>query len=231
MSRSAMWTLMIAALLACQPDADPVPDTAASADPIRMVEPADIMWALENRLLDVRAMRLDYHVTAEGAFQADIRGALDIEPTGEVSLTGAGFFGADSVDLTLRSDGGELEFGNGPRAATTATPAYLTEAILIGFSRMGILHNLARLTEVAPPDHAGGGVLDWVVLSNFTVDTAAIGMTYPVTFDLTVAGEPSGTATLAIDRNGFPTVRHQTVQFTDGEMRVTERYENVSIAP
>jgi hypothetical protein len=52
-----------------------------------------------------------------------------------------------------------------------------------------------------------------------------------VTFALTVDGEPSGTATLEIDRNGYPAVRRQTVEFPTGEMKVVERYTDVLIEP
>ena len=226
--RRAIWILILAAA-ACRPEADPEP--VQSADPITSIDPADVIRALENRLLDANVARLAFHVTAEGAFQADIRGELNIEPGGRVGLTGTGFFGPDSVDLFLLSERGKLEYGNGPDRTTIPTPSYLTESLLIGLSRMGILHNLARLTENAPPDHAGGGVLDWVVLDSFQADTAAIAETYPVIFAMTVAGEPSGTASLEIDRNGYPAVRRQTVQFPEGEMRVVERYENVLIEP
>ena len=228
MSRRTIWILILAAA-ACRPEANPEP--ARTADPIASIDPAEVVRALENRLLDANVARLTFHVTAEGAFQADIRGELNIDTGGRVGLTGTGFFGPDSVDLFLRSERGKLEYGNGPDRTTAPTPSYLTESLLIGLSRMGILHNLARLTENAPPDHADGGVLDWVVLDSFQADTAAIGETYPVTFALTVAGEPSGTASLEIDRNGYPVVRRQTVQFAEEEMRVVERYENVLIEP
>ena len=222
------YLLLAASLVACQPEADP--EAAASADR-PLPDPVDVYLALENRLLDVIVMRMDFHVTAEGAFQADIRGSLEIETGGRASLTGTGTFGPDSVDLFLRTEEAGLVFGNGASRKTRPNPSYLNESITIGLTRMGILHNLARLTGSEAPDHADGGALDWVVVGNLRTDTTQIGETYPITFDLTVDGEPSGTATLEIDREGYPVVRRQTVAFPDGEMRVVERYENVSIDP
>jgi len=41
-------------------------------------------------------------------------------------------------------------------------PPEVREALVIGLTRMGILHNLARLVAGVPPDRASGGVRDWV---------------------------------------------------------------------
>ncbi len=184
---------------------------------------------LEDRLLGARVVRLAFQITSEGAFVADLRGELEVvAASGEIRLTATGDFGGQPADLGLRSDGQELEVGNGSNRKTMPAPAELKEALLIGLTRMGILHNLARLTAAAPPDHAEGGVREWVVVDSFAVDTldrAAID------FEITVAGKPSGSASLAIDSRGGPVARRQTVRFAEGEMRVVERYSAVAIDP
>lgn len=183
--------------------------------------------ALEAALAEGGAAALDFHVTAEGAFSADLRGRLQLGAAGAAVLRGRGTFGGDSVDLVLRAADGSMAWGNNGARAAGPTPARLREALAIGFTRMGILHNLARLTANSAPDHAEGGVRRWVVVHGFrpgaTPDTVA--------FDLTVAGTPSGSATLAFDANGAPVVRHQTVVFPGGEMPVVERYANVRLEP
>ena len=188
------------------------------------VDPASEFSDLERRLLAARSVRLDYHVTAEGAFEADIQGTLDIAVDG-TSLTGSGHFGGQPVDLMLRTEGDEYVYGNGADRTTAVTPPALTEALIVGLTRMGILHNLARLTAGAAPDHADGGVGDWVTVDGFELEPESSALR----FDLTVAGQPSGSASLEIGPEGGPVGRRQTVSFPSGEMRVVERYSGVAI--
>ena len=183
---------------------------------------------LEDRLLKAGTVRFNFHVTAEGVVEADLRGALDITQGGGIQLTGSGHFGRQPVDLLLRSDEEQYEFGNGANRTTAPRPAHLKEALLIGLTRMGILHNLARLTSATSPDHADGGVREWVVVGSFAVDAADSAAT---SFEMTVAGERAGSASLEIDSLGRPVARRQTVQFPSGEMRVVERYSAVTIEP
>jgi len=210
--------MTVAALLlaACGADrADPPPP-----------DPATTMEALENRLLEARRVSIEFHVTAEGVFQADIEGTLRFDGD-EAFLEGTGTFGRDPVDLALRTEGPDLSYGNAPNRLTTVAPVYLREAVLLGLTRMGILHSLARLTANQPPDHADGGVAQWVVLDQFSWEGP--GGTGPLRFALTVDGQPSGTATLDLDENGLPALRRQTTVFAEGEMTVLERYRNVTL--
>lgn len=199
------------------------PEQASSS-----VGPADVFSALEDRLLNAVIVRFDFHVNAQGAFEADLRGALNIGPEKQVQLTASGHFGGQPVDLLLRSEGEEFEFGNQTNRPIAARPAYLEEALLIGLTRMGILHNLARLTSASAPDHADGGVREWVTVGSFA---AGSGNSDTLSFDLTVAGQPAGSASLEIDSQGRPIVRQQTVQFPSGDMRVVERYSAFTIDP
>ena len=95
--------------------------------------------------------------------------------------------------------------------------------------RMGTLHNLAMLAGGAPPDHATGGVTEWVqaVDAEFVVDEHA--GTRAVDLRLVVAGQPSGEVTMDFGAAGrFPIRRRQTVRFPEGPMHVTESYEVVA---
>jgi hypothetical protein len=192
----------------------------------RREAPEAAFKALEERLLNAQVVQLAFHVTAEGAVTADIHGTLDIETGTAIQLKGSGLFAGDSIDLELRAEDDRFDFGNRPHRTVTSTPRELREALLIGLTRMGILHNLARLTGNAPPDHADGGVRDWVVVDSFAVDPQHDSA---MSFALIVAGKPSGSATLEFAPAGHPVERRQTVRFPSGEMRVVERYSNVSI--
>lgn len=184
--------------------------------------------ALEDRLLNADTVRFDFQVSAEGVFEADLRGVLDIGQAHRVRLTASGHFNGQPVDLLLRSEGEEVEFGNKTNRTVAARPTHLKEALLIGLTRMGILHNLARLTGASAPDHADGGVREWVTVGSFSAGATDADV---LSFELTVAGQPAGSASLEIDSRGWPLLRRQTVQFPSGEMRVVERYSAVTIEP
>jgi hypothetical protein len=93
---------------------------------------------------------------------------------------------------------------------------------------MGILHNLARLTAGAPPDHAEGGLRAWAVVDSFMEAPAnrSANLLY-----IGVDGQRAATALLLSDRHANPMERRQTVHFPGGQMQVTERYSSVEIGP
>ncbi len=93
-------------------------------------------------------------------------------------------------------------------------PSALAEALVIGFTRMGILHNLARLTAGQIPDQAEGGVRDFVQVSGFGLEENSGQEGQLVRFALTVNGQPSGDASLLIGDDGAtPLQRTQRVAF------------------
>src|SRR5690606_29242932 len=73
--------------------------------------------------------------------------------------------GLFEVDARLRlvSDGTRMVGGRSAEVGfDEPTAPALREALAVGFMRMGLLHNVARLFAGAAPDHAEGGVTDWV---------------------------------------------------------------------
>jgi hypothetical protein len=199
---------------------------AALALGCRPTPPDDVFAELESRLLTAGSVNIDFHVTAEGVVTADLDGNLALMPDGSVALSADGTFAGEPATLRLASQGQRYTYGNATRRTLAPRPAELQRALLIGFTRMGILHNLARLSEEQPPDHADGGVGEWVVVEDFE----AVRLPEPgIAFAIVVAGEPAGTAVLNFDMNGLPLERTQTVQFPSGEMRVTETYPFMTI--
>jgi hypothetical protein len=202
-------------------------DTAARLDPSL---PAGLLFQqLEERLLGAPALRLRYAVSSEGAFHASLAGTLELLEDGTAALHATGTFGDAPVTLHLRSDGPEIEGGAGERAFRQETPPALREALILGLTRMGVLHNLARLTAGAPPDHAAGGVREWVEVrevqsapSLTSAEPGRIGLAFPIF----VSGQRTAEATLWIDpQSGMPVQRVQTVSFPGGSMQVLEVYE------
>ncbi len=206
---------------------------AAPAAPARGQEAADdagqaatAFSGLETRLTEASAVRLAFDITSEGAFESALRGTLAIEGDDRVELLASGTFGGRPVELRVSSDGRTYSYGSADGSRSGEAPPRLAEALLIGLTRMGLLHNLAVLTGNSPPDRADGGVRSWVEAR----DIAWSGDEPPaVEFSIVVSGTPVGTATLALDPEGRPVTRRQNVQFPQGEMRVVERYTDFEI--
>lgn len=206
-------------LLACTSSEEP--GEASPVDPVTRFE------EVEDRLLAADSLRCSYRVIAQGAFQAVLAGTLNIEGD-RVDVTGAGDFGGRPVDVFLRADRDSCVFGHRDQSRTIPTPLELKRALLLGFTRMGILHNLARLIEDQPPDHSDGGVGTWARVDSIRVDPVDPAA---LSFDLEVAGNPSGSASLEVDAVGRPVLRRQVVRFSSGEMDVEEHYSDVRIRP
>ena len=109
------------------------------------------------------------------------------------------------------------------------TPEALKEGIVIGLTRMGLLHNIAVITYGQPPDGTDGKVLEWLEVSGFTAgesETIDDVEVIPISFDLSVGGRPSAEAALWLEKEtGLPRKRTQTVRFESGEMKVVETYK------
>jgi hypothetical protein len=189
--------------------------------------PTEALAAIEAQLLRVEGGRIEFDVRSEGAFEASLEGVLTLGQANALALDASGVFGPNSVSLWLDATDASMSWGNQTTEAELARPDGLREAVVIGFVRMGVLHNLARLTGGAPPDHMDGDVRAWVqaVDPQWTTGDPEVG-THGISFELEVDGRRSGTATVWLGSDGTVVGRDQLVQFTTGEMRVTERYDH-----
>lgn len=183
--------------------------------------------AVEGRLLSARQVTLDFEVTAEGAAEIQVAGRLEWAD-GALRVEAEGAFGGRPVELVLETLDPAARYRYGVRgsAVEADTPPELWPAVVVGLTRMGILHNLARLTGGAAPDHADGGVEEFVQVDDVARDEEG-----HLAFDILVGGQESGSATLRLDESGLPAVRRQNVAFPTGEMRVVERYTRVTVTP
>lgn len=201
--------LLLPLMLAATACGAPTPSPTPADDPLA---------AIEARLL-AAPHAVDVVITADGAVSAELRGATAWDDVA-VRLDYEGTFAGEARAPWLLHDAEGTRGGSAPDAAAFERPPLpaTREAVVIGLTRMGALHNLARLSSGEPPDHAEGGVREWVRAEDL-VDGGR-----RLDYRLVVDGQPSGEVSLFLNANGLPARREQTVHFEDGDMRVTERY-------
>ena len=191
------------------------------------MEADEVLSLLEEKLLALPGVEVRYRITSEGAFAAELEGVLTLGAGSKTSLVAEGTFGDEPVALSLSASEGQMSGGSRERTFQEPLPNGMREALVIGLTRMGLLHNLARLVAGSPPDRADGTVREWVEVREvaWTASTEDAPGTRVIRFDIWVAGQPAGEATLWLSGGGLPVFREQVVRFPGGEMRVVERYE------
>jgi hypothetical protein len=216
-------TLLNAVVSACAART-PAPEFASVA-----ADPQQMFADMEARLLEAPRLQVRYTAAAEGAVAAALEGTVNVMRPAGLEIGAAGTFAGAPVTASLRTVGNVLEGRAGERTIREPLPPALNEAVIIGLTRMGILHNLARLSSGMTPDHASGGVRDWVRVENVTFDrdpaTQRAGLV-ALRFAIVVAGQHAADATLWLDpTSGLPVRREQVMSFPTGRMVVTESYE------
>ncbi|CAM2068130.1 Nuclear transport factor 2 family protein [Sulfidibacter corallicola] len=194
----------------------------------------DLFRKLEQRLLQAEEWRFTSVIDAENAVTAHFEGTTHFQKGNRVTLTQKGHFAGTDTALKLNSDGNTMTHANHAQEKKSATPAHLNQGMTIGFTRMGLLHNLAMLYSASPPDRTDGSAEEWVVVHRFEPLERVTLEGRPadkVAFSIQVGGKPSGKAALWIDREtGYPVRREQTVEFPNGAMNVVERYAAFSFS-
>ena len=193
-------------------------------------EPGARLSAVEGHLLAARAIDCDFEIESSGAVSSKITGTLKMQrgrgdERDQVQMTAQGTFAGQPIHLSLTTTDGELLGGTDPDHHFGPQPDALIEASVIGWTRMGLLHNIAMLTANRPPDHASGGVMQWVRSTEITREPGSP----TLGFGIEVDGQPSGTAELDCTQSGVPIERRQHVEFPNGTMHVIERYTRCSI--
>jgi hypothetical protein len=231
-ARKNLWFLSVAmatvvAIASCS-------DNTVDRTSDRTPESAEIRFReLERRLLGAESVRIRGAAGSAGTVISGLEGEALIASGNRAHLQFSGEFAGTEVTLALVADGEEMWGGNGTDQFESEVPTALNEGILLGFTRMGILHNLALLSGASPPDGTDGTIDGWLTVSNFawgdsgTLDGVAADA---LTFDLAVHEKPSAEVILWLDqKNGLPVQREQVVHFPDGDMRAVEVYEAVEI--
>jgi hypothetical protein len=224
--------------LGCATTGDTLSGEPGPAAPGQTEEKHDDAWAkrkmteLERRLVAATKVEIAFEIQSEGAVASQLSGTLSWTRDGELHLVATGEFAGEAQDLELRADAESLEaLVAGEARHTGARPAQLVEAIVLSFTRQGLLHNLALLTAGLPPEHGDGGIDEWLRYVEPQLGPPEVfgaGEATPLEFQIEVADQHVGHATLWL-RDDVPLERRQTVEFPDGQMEVVERYTSFSV--
>ena len=192
-------------------------------------EPAEAFRLMEEGLMEMEDLRMSYTVESTGAFPSHLTGVLDLRAAADTLLTARGSFGGEGMDMMILAQGDSLICRSGAQQTTVSMPPHVREALVIGLTRMGILHNLARLTAAQPPDHGEGGVREWVEAVDVRTPTVppqeGASSSRSFRFGIRASGQESGNAVLMINAtSALPRMRMQEVRFPGGMMTVREEY-------
>jgi hypothetical protein len=184
---------------------------------------------LEQLLLTQPNYRLNFSVRSEGAFTVDLNGTLHIRGGENLSLTATGTFGNERVSLQFTTDGRLMEGGSQQKTFSAEAPEHLKDALILGFTRMGILHNLSRLVQGEAPDFGETDIREIVELRDLTSGERRFITDniegFPFAFRIAVDDLVTGEARLWMNAHNFlPLRREQTVYFEGGSMNVYEMY-------
>jgi len=198
-------------------------------------DPSAAFAQLEQRLLAAPAVLSISHLSAEGAFGADLRSEHLITRSGRGRVRAVGTFGGQAVDVRLEFDGERMTLTTAQGTRELPQPADLRGGLLLGMTRMGWLHNVAMLAAGAPPDATDGSVREFTraldVLGGEPLEVDGR-LRRALSFGVEVKGELAATAVLWLDlETGRPLERWQKVTFPEGEMQVVETYEVLDLDP
>lgn len=192
-------------------------------------DPAQLVAQLEARLASSRRVVIDATIESRGLIAATLAGQTELLDRNRAKLAYSGTFTGQPAYLGLDADGRSVTLRNGSATRAERAPAAHNHALVVGFMRMGLMHNVARLTGLQAPDHGGGGAELWVTLDSFRPTTYAQSgdlegfMSFG--FDIIVDGQVGGNARLWLDpATGLPRRRHVTVRFPQGDLIVVEDY-------
>lgn len=197
-------------------------------------DPVELMAQFESKLKAARRIVIQSDIEASGSIAVKLSGRTELDERNVARVEYKGEFAGKPVTLSYASDGRALKVGNGAGQQAVPVEPESNHAILIGFARMGVLHNLARALSLQGPDHARADVAQWVVLDSFRPTTYAVDgeleglMSFG--FDLVVDGETSGSARIWMDpATGLPKRRAVVVRFPQGDMNVVESYRELRL--
>jgi hypothetical protein len=175
---------------------------------------------METRLLRAKTLELHAVLTTTGAVESEAKADLYLGEGQRAHFAARGTFQGTKFDALYVSDGTQAWVRGAP---ATKAPPEVRDAFVRGLTAMGLMHNVAVLVGGGGPDHAEGGVHEFVKADRPRLAPEGLA----VDLDVVVRGKQMGEARLVLDQEGRPKQRAQTVHFETGEMMVVEQYGGV----
>ena len=216
---------LLALLAGCASGPRPVPPTATATQRFELTERA---------LLEGRNLTGTFEIDSKGENAAHMTGTIEFVEGNALHLVAEGNFKSDPVQLEVdsRDPTGILRTSTkGPSVSAHRDPpaAKLREAVALGISRMGLLHNLALVSMDQNLERTGGGLPDFaktLEMKDGAAESINGEVCRRVEYVLQVDGQNTGEASLCIaDANGLPLQRNQTLHFPTGDMTVVETFK------
>ena len=141
-----------------------------------------------------------------------------------------GAFGGKDADALFTCDGTRMRGGRAGQAFDMDAAPGLREGIAVGFVRMGLTHDVARLAAGKTPDYIDGSVrshLEIIGPAHTPGESVRGAATEQWTWLLYVDHQKAADETLWLDaRSGLPLKRRVVVHFPEGDMDVGEEYDD-----
>jgi hypothetical protein len=189
--------------------------------------------SLEQRLLSAHSFHIRARLASGGRIESHFEGTLVAGEGQRMHLALEGSFGGRDASAQLVCDGSKMRGGSREQPFTFDAPPALREGVVVGFVRMGLLHNVAGLANGKPPDHVDGKArlwLDVVGADHGPGETVRGAATERWTWALYADHKRAADETLWLDaQTGLPLRRRVTVHFAEGDMDVGEEYDEFAI--
>ncbi len=188
-------------------------------------DPEAAFTTMEQRLLAASSISFDFQVAVEGVLEGAFTGSASVASDGALTIHAEGRFIERDLVMDLSTDADSIRMVTSEMSDVVPRQSDTFNAVVVGLTRMGFMHNLAALTTVSPPEQGEGGIQTWVTVTNFS-ESEVGEYSSGVAFDIFIEEERSSSAVLAII-DGVPALRRQVVSFPGGEMIVTEEFSNL----
>jgi hypothetical protein len=191
------------------------------------------LHSLESRLLGAGSLCIEFEIRSQGVVESELKGTARMIRPDSARIEASGEFAGSGTDILFRTHLDRMYGDNGDQKFEEETPIALTEGLIIGMTRMGLLHNLAMLSSGSPPERIDGSIRQWVKPGNVKKGESKSvdgGNVDSLEFTVVVDGQPAGEAVLWLDSDsGLPVKREQLVHFSQGDMKVVERYTSIAV--
>ena len=177
---------------------------------------------LETRMLRAKSVHVQASAQSTGAVNSELAIELFLGEGQRARLEVKGTFEGRPASTWFICDGDQMKVRGKP--SEKAAPE-VRDAVVVGMVRMGLLHNAALLIGGRGPDHASGGVRDFVRAERAKSGTPATDITY----DVVIRHDVMGQATLSLSPEAKPVKRTAEIHFEEGDMTVLEKYDTVEL--